>query len=65
MTSLATKAARRLVMSHAHQYEPQDPFYEFWTDNNGKQKRRKVRLHSGHLRRYTTGAKVVADDSFP
>lgn len=44
MASLATKAAKRVVQQHAKQFEPQDPFYEFWTDNNGNQKRRKVGL---------------------
>jgi hypothetical protein len=44
MTSIATKAARRLIMQHARVYEPEDPFYEFWTEPNGKQKRRKVSM---------------------
>jgi hypothetical protein len=45
MTSLATNAAKRLVSQHAKQFEPEDPFYEYWTDSKGKEKRRKVSLH--------------------
>ncbi|PWN88114.1 hypothetical protein FA10DRAFT_268337 [Acaromyces ingoldii] len=41
MTSLATGAAKKLIERHAKQYEPQDPFYEFYTNKNGKKKRRK------------------------
>lgn len=42
MNAIANKAAKRLVTQHARQYEPEDPFYEFWTDSKGKQRRRKV-----------------------
>ena len=42
MAFLATKAAKRVIEQHAKQFEPQDPFYEFWTDKNGNKKRRKV-----------------------
>ncbi|UZJ56870.1 hypothetical protein CBS101457_006190 [Exobasidium rhododendri] len=41
MASLATKATKRLVSQHAKQFEPEDPFYEYWVDSKGKEKRRK------------------------
>lgn len=41
MTSIATSAAKRLISQHAKQFEPEDPFYQHWTDAKGKQRRRK------------------------
>jgi hypothetical protein len=45
MTSaLAQKAGLKLFQQHVQQYAPVDPLYETYTDANGKQHRRKVRL---------------------
>jgi hypothetical protein len=41
MTSIATSAAKRLISQHAQQFEPEDPYYQVYTDNKGNQKRRK------------------------
>lgn len=43
MTStLAQKAGLKLFEKHLEQYRPVDPLYEQYTDNKGRQKRRKV-----------------------
>ncbi|PWZ01544.1 hypothetical protein BCV70DRAFT_198975 [Testicularia cyperi] len=47
MAFVANKITKRLVSTHAKQYEPEDPLYEFYTDVNGKQKRRKRPLPPG------------------
>ncbi len=44
MTSLLNTAGKKLFEKHLEQYAPSDPMYEFYTDNRGKQRRRKVRL---------------------
>lgn len=43
MTSaLLGKAGKKLFEKHLEQYAPADPKYEFYVDEHGKQKRRKV-----------------------
>lgn len=42
-TSAAKWAGRTIFEKHLKQYEPADPVYETYTDDNGRQKRRKVR----------------------
>jgi hypothetical protein len=46
MTSdvLLTKAGRKLFEKHLGEYAPADPLYEFYTDERGRKKRRKVTL---------------------
>lgn len=45
MTSaLLGKAGKKLFEKHLEQYAPADPKYEFYVDEHGKQKRRKVCL---------------------
>lgn len=39
VTNLAGKRAKKVVEQHARQYEPEDPFYVFYTDDGGKQRR--------------------------
>jgi len=41
--SVARWAGLKLFEKHLQQYEPADPLYETYTDDNGRQKRRKVR----------------------
>jgi hypothetical protein len=44
MTSaLAQKTGLKVFEKHLKRYEPVDPLYETYTDNKGRQKRRKVR----------------------
>lgn len=42
ITNLAGKHVKRVVTQHAAVYEPVDPLYIFYEDDNGKQKRTKV-----------------------
>ena len=43
MSSYAKNATLKIFEKHLQQYAPEDPLYEVYTDNNGRQKRRKVR----------------------
>jgi hypothetical protein len=44
MTStILNKAGKKLFEQHMEKYAPSDPLYEFYTDEKGKKKRRKVR----------------------
>ena len=43
MTFILAKAGKKLFERHLEQYAPQDPLYEFYSNEKGKQKRRKVR----------------------
>jgi hypothetical protein len=42
MSSFAEAAGKKLFAKHLQKYTPEDPLYEFYTNKNGKQKRRKV-----------------------
>jgi hypothetical protein len=42
MAFIANKVARGFIERNAKQYEPVDPFYEYYVDASGKEKRRKV-----------------------
>ena len=42
-TSVAKVAGKTIFGKHLKRYEPVDPLYETYTDNNGRQRRRKVR----------------------
>lgn len=42
MTALLGKAGKQLFERHLEKYAPADPLYEFYTNDKGKQKRRKV-----------------------
>jgi len=42
MSALLGKAGKRLFEQHLEQYSPQDPLYEFYINDRGKKKRRKV-----------------------
>ena len=43
MTEFIGKAGKKLFARHIERYAPEDPLYEFYTDERGKQKRRKVK----------------------
>lgn len=46
MTSaIARKAGLKLFEKHLERYEPVDPLYETYADENGRQRRRKVHIH--------------------
>lgn len=47
MTSYLQKAGTRLFEKNLEQYQPEDPLYEFYTDNRGKQRRRKRAIPPG------------------
>ncbi|KAF8813405.1 hypothetical protein BYT27DRAFT_7131492 [Phlegmacium glaucopus] len=47
MSALLGKAGKKLFAKHLEKYAPEDPLYEFYTNNNGKQKRRKRQLPPG------------------
>jgi hypothetical protein len=40
---MAKKAGSKVFERHLEAYTPQDPLYEYYTDERGKQRRRKVR----------------------
>lgn len=42
MSALFGKAGKKLFEKHLEKYAPADPLYEFYTNDKGKQKRRKV-----------------------
>ena len=42
MDAFLGKAGKRLFEQHLQQYAPADPLYETYTNERGKQKRRKV-----------------------
>ena len=42
MSSFVESTGKKLFAKHLEKYTPEDPLYEFYTDNKGKQKRRKV-----------------------
>ena len=44
MSSFVESTGKKLFAKHLERYTPEDPLYEFYTDNKGKQKRRKVYL---------------------
>jgi hypothetical protein len=56
MTSYLQKAGTRLFEKNLEQYQPEDPLYEFYTDDRGKQRRRKVRPNP-----YCTRSRLVTD----
>ena len=39
-----TSAGRKLFAKHIDQYTPVDPLYEYYTDDRGRKKRRKVTI---------------------
>ncbi|OAX42722.1 hypothetical protein K503DRAFT_733140 [Rhizopogon vinicolor AM-OR11-026] len=47
MTSYLQKAGTKLFEQHLEQYQPQDPLYESYTDNRGRQRRRKRAIPPG------------------
>ncbi|KAF5379715.1 hypothetical protein D9615_005714 [Tricholomella constricta] len=47
MSALLGKAGKKLFERHLEQYAPQDPLYEFYTNDKGKKKRRKRALPPG------------------
>ncbi|KAF8969093.1 hypothetical protein BDZ97DRAFT_1795989 [Flammula alnicola] len=51
MTSLINKAGKKLFEKHLEKYTPADPLYEFYTNEHGKQKRRKRELPPGLSKR--------------
>ncbi|KAH9475721.1 hypothetical protein JR316_0011280 [Psilocybe cubensis] len=51
MTTLLNKAGKELFAKHLEQYAPQDPLYEFYTNERGKQKRRKRAIPPGLSKR--------------
>lgn len=57
MTSaLAKKTGLKVFEKHLQRYEPVDPLYETYTDNKGRQKRRKVRPSSAALGGFTSAS---------
>ncbi|THV01918.1 hypothetical protein K435DRAFT_654506 [Dendrothele bispora CBS 962.96] len=51
MSSLLNKAGMALFERHLEQYAPADPMYETYTDNKGKQKRRRREIPPGLSKR--------------
>ncbi|KDR78773.1 hypothetical protein GALMADRAFT_118227 [Galerina marginata CBS 339.88] len=51
MSALLNKAGKRLFAKHLEQYTPADPLYEVYTNEKGKQKRRKRALPPGLSKR--------------
>ncbi|KIM39371.1 hypothetical protein M413DRAFT_447300 [Hebeloma cylindrosporum] len=47
MSALLGKAGKKLFEKHLERYAPADPLYEFYTNDKGKQKRRKRELPPG------------------
>lgn len=47
MTALLGKAGKKLFENHLENYAPADPLYEYYTDERGRQKRRKRELPPG------------------
>ncbi|KAJ2922851.1 hypothetical protein H1R20_g14236, partial [Candolleomyces eurysporus] len=45
MSALLGKAGKKLFENHLENYAPADPLYEFYTDEQGRQKRRKACHH--------------------
>ena len=45
-TYIAKKAGLKLFEKHLQRYEPTDPLYETYADENGRQRRRKVQTHT-------------------
>lgn len=63
-SDVARMAGLKLFEKHLKQYEPVDPLYETYTDNKGRQKRRKVRripatIGSFHLPYHQTDWKFI------
>jgi len=50
-TSVAKWAGRKVFEKHLKHYEPTDPVYETYTDDNGRQKRRKREIPPGLSKR--------------
>lgn len=50
-TFIGKKAGKTLFENHLEQYAPQDPLYEFYTDDRGKQRRRQRQLPPGLSKR--------------
>ena len=44
-TLIAKKTGLKIFEKHLRQYEPTDPLYETYADENGRQRRRKVHLY--------------------
>ena len=42
MSAFIGKTGKKLFAQHLQKYAPEDPLYEFYTNDHGKQKRRKV-----------------------
>lgn len=56
---MAKKAGLKVFEKHLEQYTPKDPMYEFYTDEHGKQKRRKRALPPGLSKRDAAILKAV------
>lgn len=54
MSAIARSAGKKLFERHLQNYEPKDPLYETYTDNKGRQRRRKVCGAHGSLTDYGT-----------
>jgi len=59
MSALAKKAGLKLFEKHLKQYEPVDPLYEAYTDDNGRQRRRKREIPPGLSKRDARILKAV------
>jgi len=44
MSAILGKAGKTLFEKHLEKYSPADPLYEYYTNDKGKQKRRKVNV---------------------
>lgn len=51
-SSLAKWAGGKVFEKHLKRYEPADPVYETYVDDNGREKRRKVRPYYHRIRRH-------------
>ena len=47
MENIAIKTGRKLFSQHIKDYTPEDPLYETYTDNRGRERRRKVQWFLG------------------
>ena len=59
-SSIAKWAGGKVFEKHLKQYEPVDPVYETYIDDNGREKRRKVRPYYRRIRRPHTHIKSNA-----
>lgn len=48
MNTFMETAGKKVFEKHLEQYAPSDPLYEYYTNNKGKQKKRRVLVPTSH-----------------